>query len=307
LPVWAIHSPELARLTSFERDVYFSGIGGQDERHCLPFDEAALRSAIFPNRPFVGLSQIAAARARLVALGVWIHKISPRKEWLEIHPDYRHAKGNKETSYGDEPEAPVQGELGFAPVVVPRRAQKINGLRAEGEKSKATESGAHRGAGGAEIGDGRSEMGGGNRALSSGGGDAARREVESCLLRPEALRRAQRDMGAIESSGGDARSAGSGPVAAPGRMDNEKERFVRSVEELQGSALGKRWARFLGPSQVLIEARESGAEWARIFREEAENLEALLDQGERIREAELKTGLSRAKFLTGRLGERRAA
>lgn len=88
--------------------------------------------------------------------------------------------------------------------------------------------------------------------------------------------------------------------------EESPERFARSIEELKSTPLGKRLVSFIGTGQMLKEAKASGAEWLRILREEAANLEDLLDQGERIRDAELKTGQARAKFLTGRLKQRRA-
>lgn len=82
------------------------------------------------------------------------------------------------------------------------------------------------------------------------------------------------------------------------------DRFAQPIDVLMSTPLGKRLAKFLGPSQMLKEARASGAEWSRILRKEADSLENLLDQAERIC-AELPSGLARAKFLTKRLGDRR--
>lgn len=83
-------------------------------------------------------------------------------------------------------------------------------------------------------------------------------------------------------------------------------RFARSPEVLMKSPLGRRLFTFLGMVQTAEECSRSGAEWERILVEEAEALEQLLDQAERMR-AELPTGIAKAKFLTKRLSERRAA
>jgi hypothetical protein len=82
-------------------------------------------------------------------------------------------------------------------------------------------------------------------------------------------------------------------------------RFAVSVEELNGSALGRRAGAFIGASQWLREAQASGREWLRVLRDEAEELSDILEQAERVR-GELPESATRAKFLTKRLGERRS-
>lgn len=139
VPLSLLFSQVMAGLTSFERDVVFSAQLGQDERHCLPFDAATLRSVVFPTRPFVGLRQIADARDKLLALGVFLKKTSPRKEWLEIQAPYRHSKGNNETSFGDETPEPEQAELCLPMIVDP---PKRNRLRTDSKQNKTTDSGA---------------------------------------------------------------------------------------------------------------------------------------------------------------------
>lgn len=81
--------------------------------------------------------------------------------------------------------------------------------------------------------------------------------------------------------------------------------FARSPEEIAQTDLGRRLARFIGAGQMVHEAKQSGAEWMRIIREESKALTDLLEQGERTR-AEMPNGATRAKFLTLRLGQRRA-
>ncbi len=83
-------------------------------------------------------------------------------------------------------------------------------------------------------------------------------------------------------------------------------RYARSVAELTVGPLGKRLARFLGPAQMESEARQSGAEWRRILSDEAETLAELLEQGERS-QGTMPSAKTRAKFLTVRLKQRRAA
>ena len=108
VPVSLIYSEIMAGLTSFERDVVYSAQLAQDERHCLPYDAATLRSVIFPSRGFVAPKEIAAAREKLLARGVFVRKNTARKEWLEIAADFRHEKGRDETSFGDHEAEPAQ-------------------------------------------------------------------------------------------------------------------------------------------------------------------------------------------------------
>lgn len=91
-------------------------------------------------------------------------------------------------------------------------------------------------------------------------------------------------------------------------------RFARAVEAITSSKLGKRLGRFLGKGQMVKECEQSGALWRRVLEERAVDLEALLEQGERVAEAEFgrgrDPGLTKAKWLTKRLfpdGERRRA
>lgn len=109
VPVSLIHDATFSKLTSFERDVVWCAQLGQDSRHGLPYDPAMLRSVLMPGRPFVALKEIANARDRLVALGVFLHRRGAKKEWLEVAPDYRHVAGTSETVYGETP--PKQEEL----------------------------------------------------------------------------------------------------------------------------------------------------------------------------------------------------
>lgn len=88
--------------------------------------------------------------------------------------------------------------------------------------------------------------------------------------------------------------------------NESRERFARSLEEITVSKLGQRLLLFIGPTQMALEARNSGAQWLRIIAEEASELERLLEQGERCH-ADMPNGKTRAKFLTSRLKQRRAA
>ena len=88
------------------------------------------------------------------------------------------------------------------------------------------------------------------------------------------------------------------------RSSGEGTSFARSTEEIAKTKLGRRLAKFIGPTQMVSESQHSGAEWLRILREESACLEELLEQGERTR-AEMPNGSTRAKFLTLRLGQRR--
>lgn len=94
------------------------------------------------------------------------------------------------------------------------------------------------------------------------------------------------------------------------RLDSEKAgnpaRFATPIEAITATTLGRRLNKFLGMAQMVTEAQRSGAEWLRILREEGPALEDALEQGERCA-GELGNGLTRAKFLTKRLAERRAA
>ena len=137
MPLKLRHDPVFAGLTSFERDVVYSALVAQDDRHCLPFSEAGLRSEIFPERPFVALREIANARDKLVALGVFTHKRGAKREWLEIAEQYRHSEGNAETSFGEDLPAPQQAELG---IVTPVGRKKINGSRRESEEKRSNDS-----------------------------------------------------------------------------------------------------------------------------------------------------------------------
>lgn len=98
------------------------------------------------------------------------------------------------------------------------------------------------------------------------------------------------------------------PDAVMNRSDAKggESRFARDIESLMASPRGRRLAQFLGMPQMLEEARRSGAEWMRILRDEGAALEELLDQGERCK-ADMPEGSTRAKFLTARLKQRRAA
>ncbi|NBX58324.1 MAG: hypothetical protein EBT64_07610 [Gammaproteobacteria bacterium] len=159
VPVSLLHDATFSKLTSFERDVVWCSQLGQDSRHGLPYDPAMLRSVLMPGRPFVALKEIANARDRLVALGVFLHRRGAKKEWLELAPDYRHVAGTSETVYGETP--PKQEELAFPQADKPavprtRSAVRIDKNRTNNDsRAKAPESGS-RDAG--AVGDfGRSE------------------------------------------------------------------------------------------------------------------------------------------------------
>jgi hypothetical protein len=101
-----------------------------------------------------------------------------------------------------------------------------------------------------------------------------------------------------------AREPGAPPNGNRALASGRETSFARSPEEFAQTALGRRLAKFIGPAQMVEEAKQSGAEWMRILREEGTALSDLLDQGERTR-AEMPNGATRAKFLTLRLGQRR--
>lgn len=82
-------------------------------------------------------------------------------------------------------------------------------------------------------------------------------------------------------------------------------KFARPVEVFTISDLGNRLHRFIGPAQMIHEARVSGAFWLDVIATEGEMLADLLEQGERIPATELRDGKSRAKFLSKRIKERR--
>jgi hypothetical protein len=108
-------------------------------------------------------------------------------------------------------------------------------------------------------------------------------------LRKEAARESRTD-------GNRARSSGK----------ESEERFARPIEDITATDLGKRLVRFIGPTQMVEEARKSGARWLQIIVERADEMENLLDQGERCR-SEMPNGKTRAKFLTLRLHQRHTA
>ncbi len=127
VPVSLKYSPVLARLSSFELSFFLMSHLAQDDRHCLPYDAAILRSEVFPGRPFVALSEIANARARLVALGVYTHKRGAKKEWLEIAEEYRHVAGQNETSFG-EYDAPAEDSEEQAPMSAGEQKELMLGV-----------------------------------------------------------------------------------------------------------------------------------------------------------------------------------
>ena len=190
VPVSLKYSTVMAVLSSFERDVVYSALVAQDDRHCLPYDAAPLRSEIFPTRPFVELKVIAKARDRLVALGVFARRSTARKVWLEIAPDFRHTEGRIETSFGDTDPPPEQAELSLGPVLLPSRAapgerkppraRAINGSRAEVEEKRKDHESAPRAAGEGALGAQRKDSrdSGAVRGEDSGLIDAARRKRE---------------------------------------------------------------------------------------------------------------------------------
>lgn len=131
----------MKKLTSFERDVVFSSIVSQEDDHSLPYDAADLLSVIFPGRRFVAEGDLAAARDKLVALGVFARKTSPRRVWLEIQPDYRHTQGDIQTSFADDTPEPQQQEMSLL-LALPNvhATRKGNQSRVESEQSRASES-----------------------------------------------------------------------------------------------------------------------------------------------------------------------
>lgn len=94
------------------------------------------------------------------------------------------------------------------------------------------------------------------------------------------------------------------PPAVAGREPNPK--FARSPDALVMSPLGKRLGTFLGRMQMAEECVYRGAYWQRILEDDAEVLRELLDQGERCAH-EMPDSQTRAKFLSKRLKERKAA
>lgn len=115
VPLSLLFSPLISELTSFQRDMLMFAQLARDARNCLPYEPALLRSIVFPGRPFVGLKEIATARDHLVATGVFIHKRTAKKEWLEIAPDYRNNDGENETSFGEPEDPAVHPELQLGP------------------------------------------------------------------------------------------------------------------------------------------------------------------------------------------------
>lgn len=96
---------------------------------------------------------------------------------------------------------------------------------------------------------------------------------------------------------------------AQSRGDGES-RFAREVSDLSSDALGARLQRFLGLSQMVEESLQSGAWWQSIIEKQPDVLRNLLDEGERVASSaggELRSGSTKAKWLTKRLHERIAA
>lgn len=83
-------------------------------------------------------------------------------------------------------------------------------------------------------------------------------------------------------------------------------KFARSPDHFTLTPLGRRLGTFLGRMQMAQEMVQSGAYWQRVLEEDALLLEELLDEGER-RAVDFTDGKSRAKFLSKRLKERKAA
>jgi hypothetical protein len=94
--------------------------------------------------------------------------------------------------------------------------------------------------------------------------------------------------------------------AAGGESKTVNPKFQRSPEALLMSPVGKRLGMFLGRMQMAEECVYRGAYWQRIIEDDADILAELLDQGERCAH-EMPEGKTRAKFLSKRLKERKAA
>jgi|LakMenEpi03Aug12_release.lakeMendotaPanAssembly.Ray.scaffolds.fasta_scaffold566416_1 hypothetical protein len=94
--------------------------------------------------------------------------------------------------------------------------------------------------------------------------------------------------------------------AAGGESKRVNPKFQRSPDALVMSPLGKRLGTFLGRMQMAEECVYRGAYWQRILSDDPDVLCELLDQGERCA-SEMPDGKTRAKFLSKRLKERKAA
>lgn len=94
------------------------------------------------------------------------------------------------------------------------------------------------------------------------------------------------------------------PKLMAGREPEPK--FARSPDMLVMSPLGKRLGAFLGRMQMAEECVYRGAYWQRIIEDDTDILSELLDQGERCAH-EMPDGKTRAKFLSKRIKERKAA
>lgn len=91
---------------------------------------------------------------------------------------------------------------------------------------------------------------------------------------------------------------------ARGEAPRERPKsFERSVTTLSSSQVGARLAGFFGFEQMTRESIQSGAFWEGATRDYPEIIDELIDEGLRKKE-ELKTGETRAKWLTKRLHER---
>lgn len=151
IPTSLAINPVFGSLTSFQRDVFYSSYLAKDDRHCLPFDALVLKGIIFTTKPSVNVGDVAKARDILLEHGAFVRKSSPRKEWLEIPPAWRHEQG-KHFGYGDEPEPPTQPTLPFAAAELPAdagrkaRVKTINGVRDDSKQKKSNESPAPVGA-----------------------------------------------------------------------------------------------------------------------------------------------------------------
>lgn len=110
VPCALIYNPELGKLSSFVRDVFWCSQIAKDDRHCLPFDAEVLTSILFPNRRQTVVADVAMARAKLIAIGAFVRKTSALKEWIEIGPAFRHEQGTH-FSYGDHEPPMEQGQL----------------------------------------------------------------------------------------------------------------------------------------------------------------------------------------------------
>lgn len=249
-----------------------------------------------------------------------VHDQHGERHWFELAPRLQYTKGEDR---GKPPAPPVQGELlqgGLA--LLPKEDKETRG-QGEGER-KASPRTHGRLLPSRSGPDGRSDRIAvrGEKSKKRTDPDSRLRQGASaglaCAASPAVDEGENRvgDGEVIRNQSGTSDQSGIPSAKPPSELmtpsslmtDYSPESpHARTIVALQASKLGQRLCRFLGPGKTMTEARASGAEWLRILREESDVLECLLEQGERIRDSELKTGDARARFLMRRLKDRRAA